>query len=78
MRVIAPFFTILASIATVISVAVRLWWSKPTPTPPGVQDGPPKAPSWLSTLAKWWLYVVVIGGTVILLIVVIYTIVSLS
>jgi hypothetical protein len=77
-RVIAPFFAVLASVATVVSAMVRLWWSKPTPTPPGVQDGPPKAAPWMQTAAKWWLILVLGGGTIIFFIVVIYTIVSLS
>ena len=76
MRVISSFLGTLASIATIGALAVRLWWSKPRTTP---QDTlPPRAPSWLSTAAKWWLITVVFGATIIFLIVVIYTIISLS
>lgn len=78
MRVVAPFFAVLASCVTIFAGIVRLWWSKPTVTPKGQPDMPPKAPGWVSQLAKWWLIVVVIGATVILFVSVIYTIVSLS
>jgi len=79
MRVLSSFFSVLASIATVGAIAVRLWWSKPRPTPQDwAPDNPPKAPPWLRTVAKWWLIVVLVGGTAIFLIVVAYTLISLS
>jgi hypothetical protein len=79
MRALSSFLGMLASIATLGAIAVRVWWSKPRPTPQDwAPDNPPKAPSWLRTAAKWWLITVVFGATIIFLIVVIYTIISLS
>jgi hypothetical protein len=89
MRVIAPFFAVLASITTMGAAVVRLWWSKPRlkPTkyyPDGVnpQDAvqviEPRAKPWLQTAAKWWLIIVVLGGTAIFFIWVIFTLISLS
>ena len=92
MRVIAPFFAILASAATIFAAMVRLWWAKPkfrgeqgVTDVRGVQDDPmfypvksTKGPSWLLTAAKWWLIVVAFGVTILLLTITFYTIVSLS
>jgi len=79
MRAFASLLSTLASFATLGAIAVRLWWSKPRPTPQDTMpDDPPKAPPWLRTAAKWWLILLVFGGTIIFLIVVIYTLVSLS
>jgi hypothetical protein len=78
MRVLAPFLAVLASGLTILATTVRLWWSKPRPQPEGVQDLPPKAPSWLQRLATAWLVVFIFGGTAILLIVVVYSLISLS
>ena len=85
MRVIAPFFAVLASITTMAAAAVRLWWSKPryreinddvTGYRVDVED--PRASPWLRTAAKWWLILVFFGGTIIGLIIVAYTLISLS
>lgn len=91
MKVLAPFFAILASCATIFAAIVRLWWSKPkqltmrgqpaydaTGEPMQVQ---PRAPSWLQTTAKWWLRVVVFGltiGALVILIFIAVRIVELS
>lgn len=91
MRVIAPFFAVLASSVTIFAGVVRLWWSKPrfkqgTKT---YGDGgnvihdstvitEPKAKPWLQTAAKWWLILVVFGLTITLFVIVVYTIISLS
>jgi hypothetical protein len=73
-RALSELFVTLAAIATIAAATVRIWFSKPRQTTTkneeyeypvydiGVQD--PKAPSWLRTLAKWWLYVLAIGATV--------------
>lgn len=79
MRVLSAFLSMVASVVTIGAIAVRLWWSKPRPTPQDTMpDDPPKAPPWLRTAAKWWLLLLVFGATVIFLIVAVYTIVSLS
>lgn len=87
MRVIAPFFAVLASITTMGAAIVRLWWSKPKPLTknghPYEVDGevltkPAKAPSWVATAAKWWLIIVVGGLTVGFLIWAVYTVIALS
>jgi len=69
-RALSSFFGILASMATIGAMAVRVWWSKPRPTPQDTMpDDPPKAPPWLRKLAKVWLYVVAIGATAAVIIV---------
>jgi hypothetical protein len=90
MRVIAPFFAVLASITTMGAAVVRLWWSKPRfksevqindqgrMTSQNMVRQDPKAKPWLQTAAKWWLIVVVLGGTAIFFIWVIFTLISLS
>lgn len=87
MRVVAPFFAVLASITTMGAAAVRLWWSKPKPLTrnghPYEIDGEaieqqPKASPWLRTAAKWWLIIVVGGGTVILIVAAVFILIDLS
>jgi hypothetical protein len=81
-RALSEFFVTMAAIATIAAASVRIWWSKPRPTPQDwMPNDPPKAPSWLRRLAKVWLYVVAIGATVgaiILVVVFIVRIIALS
>lgn len=83
MRAVSELFVTLAAIATIAAATVRIWFSKPRPTPQDWQmpEDPPKAPSWLRKLAKVWLYVVAIGVTIsaiVLAVVVIIRIIDIS
>ena len=82
MRAASEFFVMLAAIATIAAASVRIWWSKPQPTPQDWRpDDPPKAPPWLRKLARVWLYVIAIGLTVsviVLAVVFVIRIIALS
>ena len=85
MRVLAPFFAILASITTMGAAVVRLWWSKPRTvkrdddwTGTTFVQTEPRAPSWLRRAAAVWLWVVLVGGTALVLVITILVLIDLS
>ena len=77
MRVIGPFFGLLASLATIFAVFTRMWWVKP-PTPQDTRLTAPQAPSWLATAAKWWLVSVFFIVTLGFLFFALYAVFSMS
>jgi hypothetical protein len=82
MRVLAPLFGIVASTVTIFAAVVRLWWSKPRfrgydNPKPGAPHGEmdshfdePRAPSWLRSFARTWLYLVAFLVTVAVVVVI--------
>ena len=68
MRVIAPFFSALASIATIISVIIRLKWHKEVVKE---DNTPTRGQIWRKRIATVWLVLIALTITILVIMVVV-------